>query len=330
MGRWDTFLSLPPPSTPGAYSVVGGGGACLVARSHEGFPAVLLRFDGGARDSAPRRLANMRYEPPRPIDLLRAGRVIEQVRLAALECRTTDAQLGAYFFRVVGALILDSEGVVDEAQFDAGLDAVVTLFRALQRPGVRSVQGLWAELAVIAWSADPRAALAAWHSNPHQLHDFAVGSFRLEVKGTLKALREHAFLLDQLSSMSPGVTLIASMMLAETDDGMNVADLVSAIGGRLGVGTEAARRLEVIVADSLGQGWREAGDLRLSLEHARRSLRFYRGEDVPTIPQPVPPAVRDVRFVADLSDIVPVASPVVRALAPALAPLLPASDTASG
>ena len=98
----------------------------------------------------------------------------------------------------------------------------------------------------------------------------------------------------------------------------------------LGVGTEAARRLEVIVADSLGQGWREAGDLRLSLEHARRSLRFYRGEDVPTIPQPVPPAVRDVRFVADLSDIVPVASPVVRALAPALAPLLPASDTASG
>lgn len=330
MGRWEAFRSLPAPSTPGAYSIDGAGGACLVARSFEGFPAVLLRFESGARDSAPRRLANMRYEPPRPIDLVRDGCVIQQARLAVLECRTTDAELGAYFFRVVGALILDGEGVIGEAQFDAALDAVVNLFRALQRPGVRSVQGLWAELAVIAWSVDPRAAIAAWHSDPNQLHDFAVGSFRLEVKGTLKALREHAFLLDQLSSMSPGVTLIASMMLVETDDGTNVADLVGVIVGRLEVGTEVARRLEVIVADSLGQGWREADDLRLSLEHARASLRFYRGDDVPTVPQPVPPAVREVRFVADLSDVAPVASPVVSALVPALVPLLPTSGTASG
>lgn len=330
MGRWDTFLTLPAPTTPGAYSVDGAGGACLVARSHEGFPAVLLRFQGDADGSAPRRLANIRYAPPRSIELTRDGRVIEQAHLATLECRTTDAELGAYFFRVVGALILDGDGLLDEGQFDSALDAVVTLFRALQRPGIRSVQGLWAELALIATSSDPRGALAAWHSDPHQLHDFAVGSYRLEVKGTLKAIREHAFLLDQLSSMSPGTTLVASMMLVETDDGVSVADLVGAVVERIGTGTEAARRLEVIVADSLGQGWRDSGDFRLSLEHARRSLRIYRAENVPTIPQPVPLAVRDVRFVADLSDVVPVALPVAQALAPALAPLLPGSDPAAG
>lgn len=326
MERWKTFLNLPRPSAAGAYGVEASAGVCRVARSHDGFPAVLFAFASGATASVPRRLATIAYDPPRLVELSQGGTLRETARLAVLECRTTDAQLGAYFFRVVDSVLLDEGRLLDEARFDAALDAVVTLFRALHRPGLRSVQGLWTELAMITWASDPRTALAAWHSAPHALHDFAAGSFRLEVKSTQKATREHAFLLDQLSSMTPGTTLIASVQLAEADTGADVRDLVDLITQRVGSGSEPARRLETIVAESLGQGWREAGEMRFSLELARRSVRLYRAEDVPTVPQPLPPQIKDVRFTADLSDAPALDLAAAKALGAPFHALLPDAD----
>ena len=325
MDRWHVFQALPRPSSPGAYRVEPAAGVCRVARNHDGQPAVLFAFPSGQQASAPRRLAMISYEPPRSLALSRDGEVLETARLAILECRTADPQLAAYFFRVVDSVLLDNGRLVDEARFDSALDAVVTLFRALQRPGIRSIQGLWAELAILAWAADPGLALSAWHSSPRALHDFSAGSFRLEVKSTLKSVREHTFLLDQLASMAPGITIVASLMLAEADDGVGVHELVEQISARAGRGTEATKRLEAIVAESLGQSWREAGDTRFSIEAARRSLLLYQAERVPTIPQPLPPAIKDVRFVADLSNVPPTGLDEARALGPLFGAVLPAT-----
>ena len=119
------------------------------------------------------------------------------------------------------------------------------------------------------------------------------------MKASLSGLREHAFLLDQLETLGGGATVAASILLDETAGGASVFDLVEAIGTRIGI--ESAARLQTIVANSLGSGWREAGQIQFSLEGARASLRFYRGEDVPTVLQPLPPEVKDVRFTVDLS-----------------------------
>jgi|JI10StandDraft_1071094.scaffolds.fasta_scaffold37917_4 hypothetical protein len=323
MSRAKTFADLPRPTRPGTYTVAPVGGACRVARSFEDHPAVLLAFGTPGRRSAPRRLAHLRYDPPRQLELARAGEVVEIERLGVLECLTDDPVLAAYFYRIVESVLLDHGDLLDEERFDSSLDAVATLFRSLQRPGATSVQGLWAELAMVYWSTDPVTMIAAWHSHPHQLHDFVVGVHRLEVKSTRRPTREHSFLLDQLLQHPDGLTVIASLMLSESEDGVDIDALVELVLRRLPPGAGPARRLETIVADSLGLAWRDASELRFGLDQARRSLRFFLAGDIPSVPQPLPATIKEVRFVADLSALIGLDPATLSERAALLATLLP-------
>lgn len=325
MGLWKIYGGLPAPSQRGRYSVGPGEKSYRVGRSFDSYPAMMFSFPTGGGSSAPRHLANLTYEPPARVELSSSSGVREVARLAILECRTTDPQLCAYFFRIVESVFLHADATATEDRFEAALDALVKLFRALERPGLRPLEGLWAELAIVAWSADPSAALSSWHSSPRALHDFSAGSYRLEVKATQKSLREHTFLLDQLASFHPGVTLVASVMLRETFDGASVFDLIEML--RAGLAPEPIRRLETIVAESVGEGWRDAEDVRFSIESARRSLRVYPATAIPTIPQPLPPEIKEVRFLVDLSDVDPLDMVQARALGPLFGLLLPPEST---
>jgi Putative PD-(D/E)XK family member, (DUF4420) len=318
---WDTFTSLPRPSAQGSYTVQHGTDRFRVGRSYENHPAILIEFSEPRASSLVRRLANLTYSPPSIVDLARSDGVHQRALLAVLECHTSDPDLAAYFFRIAQSILLDDRESNTEQGFERALDALVTLFRALQRSGVRTVQGLWAELAVILWAADSTSAMSSWHSSPHALHDFGAGSFRLEVKSSLKGLREHTFLLDQLATVGGGTTIVASILLNAAADGLSVFDLTTAIVPRLR--RDSASRLEVIVADSLGNSWREAGETRFSLEAARTSLRLYRAEQIPTIPQPLPPEVKDVRFTVDLSSTPHLGLVECRACSELFAKLLP-------
>lgn len=299
MTLWETFTSLPRPSAKGFYTVQHRTDRFRVGRSYENHPAILIEFAEPSSASLPRRLANLMYSPATMVDLAGSDGGHHRAHLAILECRTADEALGAYFFRVASSVLLDETAAFTEQGFENALDALAILFRSLQRPGVRTIQGLWTELAIIFWAADPVAAMSSWHSSPHALHDFAAGSYRLEVKSSLKGLREHTVLLDQLATMGPGATIFASVLLDDADDGASIFDLVETITAR--IGHDSAARLETIVAGSLGNNWREAGDIRFSLESARTSLRLFAAGDVPTIPQPIPPEVKNVGFTVDLS-----------------------------
>jgi hypothetical protein len=320
---WDTFIALPRPSAPGFYTVQHGNGRFRVGRSYENHPTILVEFAEPKATSSPRRLANLTYSPPATVDLAGTDGFRHRAHLAVLQCRTDDVNLAAYFFRIASTILLDDPGASSEEGFESALDALVTLFRSLQRPGLKTIEGLWTELAIILWATDPVVAMSSWHSSPRALHDFAAGSYRLEVKASLKGLREHAFMLDQLATLGGGVTLIASVLLDETENGASVFDLVGAIGAHVGV--DSAARLQTIVGDSLGNRWRDAADIRFSLEDARASLRIYAAEDVPTIPEPMPPEVKDVRFTVDLSSTRHLELANARARGDLFRQLLPAS-----
>ena len=85
------------------------------------------------------------------------------------------------------------------------------------------------------------------------------------------------------------------------DDGHSVADLCDVLLARFDGDIELTRRLETVVTQSLGRGWREAATRRFDLGGARRGLRLYAATEVPTVPQPIPPEVKHVHFVVDLS-----------------------------
>jgi len=324
MDLWRTYLALPRPSSAAAYTIEHGAGAVRVARSYDNHPALVIATKGEGLTR--RRLANLTFAPPLEMMVSRADGISEHAHFAVLECTADDSDLERYFCRAVGTFFAglgEATTAPTAEEIEQTLDSVTALFRALNRAPRQSVKGLWAELAVLAWAHAPDVAISAWHSDPTDIHDFALGSHRLEIKATQAKLREHHFRLDQLNSATAGATIIASLMLQQTSHGMSVFDLVAQIEDR--VGDEAAARLETIVAESLGRDWRDADadDVRFDLDATRRTLRVYRAEDIPTVLQPLPAGIKRVEFVADLSNAREIPLDQAHALAPLYADLLP-------
>jgi hypothetical protein len=324
MGDYDTYSGLTAPATSASYvaAFVTEYGY-RVGRSFLGHPVIFLAFDrcSGARSTA-RRLATLRYDPPKLIEVRTTTGAPTTENLAILECRSDDEQVVRYFFRLARS-ILDAEARSDETLFDSALDTVVTIFRAQQRAGRRSVQGVWGELAIIAWAQDTMAALASWHSSPRAVHDFGAGVDRLEVKSSASGIREHNVRLEQLSAIAPGATIVASLMLEESESGASIADLIDLISGRISAAPEVISRLQVVVAESLGRDWRESTVLRYDVNAARDSLRLFDAGDVPRVALPAPPEVKDIRFVVDLTHVPDRAMDEVRALSAFFSALLP-------
>lgn len=325
MRPWDIYSSLPRPAHKGAYSVESSGCAYRVARSAEDFPALIIEFRHPA-SSTPRRLSNLAYIPPSSVDVVGADGSISSDYLAVLECRSVDTDLGQYFFRITQAILTGNESAASEAGFERALDTLVRLFHALRRPATRSLQGLWAELAIIYWSKNPQVAISSWHSTPAALHDFSSGNTRFEVKSTQKPLREHHFRLDQLTASQAGNTLIASLLLKEGPSGESVRGLSDLIASRLEGSSESAARLEAIIAESLGADWKASDDVRFLLDEALKSFRIYKATDVPTVPEPLPVEVKEVHFLSDLSGLPPLNFSRARTFAPLYDDLLPNPD----
>lgn len=325
MDLWSTYRALPRPSSEAAYTIAHGAGALRIARSFSNRPALLIATT--STELTPRRLANIRFVPPIEMLVAHADGRSEHAYYAVLVCTADDAELERYFCRVVSSFfgeVGDASVAAPSAEdVERTLDGITTLFSALSRAPKQSVQGLWAELAIVAWAHSPGVAISTWHSEPTDIHDFALGAHRLEVKSTLSNLREHHFRLDQLGATTIGETVIASLMLQQASHGVSVFDLVEQIG--VLVGHEALERVETIVAESLGRDWREADadDVRFDLDATKQTLRFYRAGDVPSVPQPLPVGIKRVQFVADLSNACELPLEEARALAPVYSEILP-------
>jgi Putative PD-(D/E)XK family member, (DUF4420) len=327
MDFWTQFQALPRPSSAAAFTVGNGTSSVRIARNFANHPALIIAMVDGGSGLTPRRLANLTFTPPTEMLVARSDGSVEHARFAVLECVAEDPELGRYFCRVLSAFFVDGDAPASSAsmatELERVLDGIAALFRSLRRPSKTTVQGLWAELATIRWASAPERAISAWHSEVTQLHDFGVGAFRLEIKSTEKKLREHFFRLDQLNSATAGATIIASLMLQRSLHGPSVFELVTDIVAL--VGHESAMRLETIVADSLGEGWRDADtdDVRFDLDAARATLRCYRVDAIPQVPQPLPVGVKSVSFSSDLSGAPDLPLADARRLASFYAELLP-------
>lgn len=141
----DSFLALPTPMGDASYTAeVDRGQRIRAGRSSQGHPVLLLSFSREGGSSAV-RLSTLEYRPPADVEVVGELRT---ERLAILEYKTADLQLITYFFRVANAVLVEDDRTASEEYFATTLDAIVSLFRALQRSGAQTVQGLWVELAV--------------------------------------------------------------------------------------------------------------------------------------------------------------------------------------
>lgn len=313
LNLYETFCSLPVPKTTNerdrCFSATAPWGAVQlrVAKNQQGRPYFLTPSTRGARQISI-RLEHLSIEPHVECVIVDSDKVVERDSFTLVGCTSDDPGLQSFFLRVIAAFAREYETASTAQDLNRGLELLVALFRALKQPGKKTVRGLWAELFVILESSSPLALLEAWHVDPLDLFDFNQGSDRIEVKSASDR-REHHFRREQLIPPKDSRITVASLIVKSAGGGASIADLVTRINSIPGISGVMLEKLSRVVCETLGLDWRSAIDLRFDENQARQSLQFFDGAEIPSIREPPPPQISEVRFIVDFSSLLPIDPP---------------------
>lgn len=278
-----------------------------VAKDPEGNPALLVAPEPCSAATAvlPLELRNLSFRPA-CVCRIRAEGAAESVEtLAVLKCTTEDPMLREYFLRSLSGTVAGLPVTPNEEDIAAAVTKLVELFRALEAPPRRSLQGLWCELFLIARADTIRQAAAAWHADPGALHDFVAGRQRVEAKSSTGPHRSHQFHLEQLLPPQGTEVVIASFILKESGGGLSIAELWDEVSERHELTVGLQNRLFQILALGLGRDWRKAERVAFDPDAASSELRLYAATVVPKVDPDLPAEVSEVRFKSELTDTPP-------------------------
>ena len=273
-----------------------------VGRDSQGNPAILIETTGtaGAAALADFEGRHVRVGHGVTCSVSEAGVEVGREQFSVVTCVDSDDLLKDRFFDAAETLLRslgETPAIEELRRVVAGL---IELFRLASQPPKGTIQGLWAELWVIAQAREPEVLLDAWHAEPSDAYDFNSGPERLEIKSTSQRTRKHNFSHRQLQPPTGTRVAIASVFVENSGGGPTISTLIERIRRRV-ANPRALRRLDYAVASTLGVDWRAGVEAAFDSELASESLRFYRVEAVPSLPSDFPPGVSDIRYVSDLS-----------------------------
>lgn len=277
-----------------------------LARDIDGRPAILIQAQADEGHPAPAdvRLRQISLRP-RACCRLQTGDAIRDEDLAIIQCETSAPEIVALFLRMMTTWM---EAIGPAPTHDAiatGFARLARMFECFALPSRAEVRGIWGELLLAAVSRDPVRTLIAWHRGPSETYDFTDESDAIEAKTCHGPGRSHVFSLSQLMNDGAADTLVASLVLSEDPDGASLEDLLALIADRTPGPALRLRALE-IVAELLGDSWRQAERARFDATSALRSLRFFSIAGIPCIPTTaIPPEISDVRFRVDMTGLPP-------------------------
>lgn len=308
------FASLPVPRVSGGLpsfaTAVMPGGVHRVGKDPSGAAALLIAtpHDGSGTRSIPLELQHLVVQYDVRCLVWHEDGSSKEAIFTLIRCREPDRILTGYFLRVIESMVPLLGANPSEAHVRELVGHLAELFRALQMPPRKTVQGLWAELFVIAEAASAEELVAAWHISPSEPFDFSHLSQRIEVKSTAGPVRQHHFSLQQVSPPAGTRAIVVSLLVERAGGGVSVAGLATRIRSRLGASADLMLRAEQVVAASLGQDWRVGLQESFDSERAAESLAFFWEESVPCVSRDLPRGVTDVRFCSDLTNVVPIDS----------------------
>jgi hypothetical protein len=278
-----------------------------VAKDAQLAPAILISVTDAPGESRPASivLENLTVQHDVDCRITRPGGVTEEGRFTVVRCTGADPTLQSYFLRVAAAVLQSLGATPSRLSVSQAVNRLAELFHAMKEPPRKSLQGLWAELFLIARAHDPVTLARAWHTGPEELFDFSLGSQRIEVKSARGRARRHYFTLEQLQPPVGAKLMIASMLIEPSEAGVSLLELLERTRLRLADKADLVLRIESVVVLTLGESWRRAASARFDLDLAEKSLAFYDPEGIPKINPAVPPGVSDVRFKSDLTGVQP-------------------------
>lgn len=276
-----------------------------VAKDSLGRPAILLSVAASDQSTVPVPiiLANLSVHHNTQCRVSHSNGSMEYGFYTVVRCVDADPRLHAYFLRVCAPLVLSLGWTPTMLTVSTAIETLVELFTAMTAPPRKSVQGLWAELFVIANSARPRCLVAAWHAAPEDCFDFSLERQRLEVKSSSTRVRQHHFRLEQVCPPSGVDVLIASLFVERAGGGVSFADLYERVRAQVADNAELLLRTDRIVLLTLGETWSGALADRFDWALAKESLAFFDAPSVPKIEGPLPPGVSQVHFLSDMTGV---------------------------
>jgi len=217
--------------------------------------------------------------------------------------KTINRDLQQYFTDVFSIILQQIKSIPTEKELYKEVRKVIELFSVINKPPVKSLQGLWAELLVIEKSTDHEYLINAWHSSPLDKFDFNDGKDKLEVKSTTKSNRNHAFSLEQLINNSGSKLLIASTYVIETGVGKSILNLRDSIMTKL-FDLNTQLKLNEIIYKTVGNNYSKLGQIYFDYQLASDSLVFYDIVDIPKIPlDSIPEQISNIKFDCNLTNI---------------------------
>jgi len=225
----------------------------------------------------------------------------EQGRFTVVQCVGADSSLHAQFLRVLSPVVVMLGSAPSRAQVSNLIGTLAELFRAMTQPARKSVQGLWAELFLIARARDPHTLVSSWHVTPEDRYDFSAGSQRVEVKSASGRVRQHYFSLEQLHPPTGTHLLVASLFVERAGGGTSLEDLLVRVRSHVSDKPSLVLHVDRITHLTLGNTWHRALAERFDFELAKDSLAFFEVQNIPRLPAHSPPGVSEVKFRSDFS-----------------------------
>ncbi len=305
---WEAFtgLSVPESSeeTLSFAATHGDGWHALVAKDSECRPAILIRESTAASGAAPVSLQNLRVEHSMLCRVRREGAVVdEEDRYSIINCMAHDIALQKLFLGVFEGTLMKITEPPSAQLITEIVERLVSMFLAAAQPAQRNVQGLWAELFVIYRSSSPKTLVEAWHADPTEIHDFSLGSERVEVKSARGPKREHHFTLAQLRPPLGVSATIVSLLVSRIAGGLSLGSLWADVRDAVSGYPTLRLKVDQLCMASLGEAWEASRSECFDAGVAARSLRLYDCSDIPSVELPIPHGVSDVRFRADLTNV---------------------------
>lgn len=315
------FDSLPPPlGVPGegtrfSAQPIPGYEQHRLGMGTQGEPSLLLvvNVSAGRARPAPLVLEHLTVQYDIECRIGRRDGATEEGHFTVICCTDGNRTLHTHFLRVVGALVASLGTAPSRLDVGRAVDQLIELFRALEKPPRKTLQGLWAELLVIARAHDPAVLIRAWHATPEDRYDFSMGEQRIEVKSVTGRVRCHYFSLDQLSPPASTNLLIASMLVERAGAGVSILELADVVRARAREDPSLLLHIDRVVALTLGEGWRHAEEERFDRELAEDSLAFFDPDSIPKLGPVMPAGVSEVRFKSDLTASLPMVPARLRA-----------------
>lgn len=272
-----------------------------VGKDQESHACLLIAVQQGARPSSPYRLEDIDIQFELRCTIARGLQVREAGVFSVIRCRSCESSVSRYFLSVAGALVqLLGESPTQE-EIASAIAHVASMFQRLRTPPTRTVNGLFGELHLIRWAADPQAALASWRVNESARYDFSLGLIRLDVKTSAGRTRAHVFSYDQCNPPTSTIAVVASMFVERASRGTTLWEIVEQIESLAAGRADLIFKLHDVLATTLGRDLQEAMCVAFDMDLANSSLRWFDLRAIPGIRGELPENVSDVHFRSDLT-----------------------------